>query len=63
MSPRVIQLPLSGRDRRHYVNELRKAELHYASVVKQADAAHVAAVTASTPARLRDLVYAAIHRR
>ena len=23
MSPRIIQLPLSGRDRRHYVRELR----------------------------------------
>jgi hypothetical protein len=26
MSPRIIQLPLSGRDRRHYVRELRAAE-------------------------------------
>jgi hypothetical protein len=26
MSPRIIQLPLSGRDRRHYVGELRAAE-------------------------------------
>jgi hypothetical protein len=26
MSPRIIQLPLSGRDRRHYVRELRLAE-------------------------------------
>jgi len=26
MSPRIIHLPLSGRDRRHYVRELRLAE-------------------------------------
>jgi hypothetical protein len=26
MSPRIIHLPLSGRDRRHYVRELRAAE-------------------------------------
>jgi len=43
MSPRVIQLPLSGRDRRHYVAELRKAEEAYRRHVQDAEAAHAAA--------------------
>jgi hypothetical protein len=43
MSPRVIQLPMSGRDRRHYVTQLRKAEQEYARLVRGADAAHAAA--------------------
>ncbi len=39
MSPRVIQLPMSGRDRRHYVRELRAAEqAHRALVVRCEDA-------------------------
>jgi hypothetical protein len=40
MSPRVIQLPLSGRDRRHYVVELRKAEDAHRSLVVRVDAAY-----------------------
>jgi hypothetical protein len=32
MSPRVIQLPMSGRDRRHYVQQLRAAEQEHARV-------------------------------
>jgi hypothetical protein len=43
MSPRVIQLPLSGRDRRHYVAELRKAEDAYRHQSAAAEAAHAAA--------------------
>lgn len=33
MSPRIIQLPMSGRDRRHYVTELRKAEAAHAALI------------------------------
>jgi hypothetical protein len=40
MSPRVIQLPFSGRDRRHYVAELRKAEDAHRSLVVRVDAAY-----------------------
>jgi hypothetical protein len=43
MSPRIIQLPLSGRDRRHYVTELRKAEQAYQRHTQEAAAAHAAA--------------------
>jgi hypothetical protein len=43
MSPRVIQLPLSGRDRRHYVAELRKAEDAHRRQSAAAEAAHAAA--------------------
>jgi hypothetical protein len=32
MSPRVIQLPMSGRDRRHYVQQLRAAERAHATL-------------------------------
>jgi hypothetical protein len=42
MSPRIIQLPLSGRDKRHYVGELRKAETAYGNVRRECDAAKVA---------------------
>lgn len=35
MSPRVIQLPMSGRDRRHYVRELRSAEQAHARITVQ----------------------------
>ena len=34
---------MSGRDRRHYVNELQKAEQQYATLVNAAEAAHAAA--------------------
>lgn len=36
MSPRVIQLPMSGRDRRHYAAELRKGEQAHRSLVERA---------------------------
>lgn len=39
MSPRIIQLPMSGRDRRHYVRELTRVEqMHYSLVRQVADA-------------------------
>ena len=39
MSPRIIQLPMSGCDRRHYVTELRKAEQAHARLVERTVAA------------------------
>jgi hypothetical protein len=43
MSPRVIQLPMSGRDRRHYVQQLRTAEqAHVAICARLKDAIAVA---------------------
>ena len=36
MSPRVIQIPMSGRDRRHYVTQLKVAEKAHASLAKRA---------------------------
>lgn len=35
MSPRFIQLPLSGRDRRHYVRELREAERAHTAICER----------------------------
>jgi hypothetical protein len=35
MSPRVIQLPMSGRDRKHYVRELRAAERAHAAICER----------------------------
>ena len=35
MSPRVIQIPLSGGDRKHYARQLRQAEQAHASLVKR----------------------------
>ena len=43
MSPRVIQIPLSGRDRRHYVRELKAAEKTHASLVKRVPEAQAVA--------------------
>lgn len=43
MSPRVIQLPMSGRDRRFYLHELRKGEDAHAAAVRGAAAAHAEA--------------------
>lgn len=40
MSPRVIQIPLSGRDRRHAVRELKRVEQLHARLVKQVAEAH-----------------------
>ncbi|CAM5400457.1 hypothetical protein AFEL58S_02027 [Afipia felis] len=43
MSPRVIHIPVSGRDRRNYARELRKGEEIHASLVRRvADANKVA---------------------
>lgn len=35
MSPRVIQIPMSGRDRRHYVQQLKAAEKAHAALAKR----------------------------
>jgi hypothetical protein len=43
MSPRVIQIPLSGRDRRHYVQQLKIAEREHASLAKRAPEAQLVA--------------------
>lgn len=43
MSPRVIQIPLSGRDRRHYVRELKAAEKVHASLAKRVPEAQIVA--------------------
>jgi hypothetical protein len=43
MSPRVIHIPLSGRDRRHYAAELRKGEDAYKRFTQEAKAAHASA--------------------
>jgi hypothetical protein len=43
MSPRIIQLPLSGLDRRHYARELKRAEELHASLVRRLPAAFSAA--------------------
>jgi hypothetical protein len=43
MSPRIIHLPMSGRDRRHYVRELRAAEQAHRSLIGQVEAAYRAA--------------------
>jgi hypothetical protein len=39
MSPRVIQLPLSGRDRRYYLNQLKKAEHAHRDLVSKLEGA------------------------
>jgi hypothetical protein len=54
MSPRIIHLPLSGRDRRNYVAELRKAEDAYRRYTWEADAAHQAADRALADAHRLD---------
>jgi hypothetical protein len=43
MSPRIIQLPLSGRDRRHYVRELRAAEQAHRDLPAKVEEAYRAA--------------------
>lgn len=40
MSPRVIQLPLSGGDRKYYVRELRAARTRYPNVLDRATEAY-----------------------
>lgn len=43
MSPRVIQLPMSGGDRKHYVRELKRAREAHARVLDQSiDAYNIA---------------------
>src|SRR5258706_15860560 len=43
MSPRIIHLPLSGRDRRHYVRELRLAEQAHRELPGRVEEAYRAA--------------------
>lgn len=43
MSPRVIQIPLSGRDRRYYVMQLKAAEKAHASLAKRVPQAQAVA--------------------
>jgi hypothetical protein len=43
MSPRIIHLPLSGRDRRHYVRELRLAEQAHRALPGRVEEAYRAA--------------------
>lgn len=43
MSPRIIQLPLSGRDRRAYVRELRRVEELHRDLVRNVAASYAAA--------------------
>jgi hypothetical protein len=43
MSPRIIQMPLSGGDRKAYVRELRQVEYKHAGLVKKIEAAYGAA--------------------
>jgi hypothetical protein len=43
MSPRIIQLPLSGRDRRHYVRESRAAEQAHRDLPARVEEAYRAA--------------------
>ena len=40
MSPRVIQMPLSGGDRKSFARELRRVEGQHAGIVKKVAAAH-----------------------
>jgi hypothetical protein len=40
---RILHTPLSGRDRRHYADELRKAENKYRRLTKEVETAHAAA--------------------
>ncbi|WP_157043603.1 hypothetical protein [Nitrobacter hamburgensis] len=53
MSPCVIQMPLSGGDRKHYARELRRVESLHAGLVKGVEAAHLPAPYSATlpPAR------------
>jgi hypothetical protein len=51
---RILHIPLSGRDRRHYANELRKAEREYERLTKEVAAAHAAADCALAEAHRLD---------
>lgn len=43
MSPRVIEIPLSGRDRRHFVTQLKAAEKAHAALAKRVPEAQLVA--------------------
>lgn len=43
MSPRVIHIPLSGRDRRYYARELRKGEAERARLIQRLEEARIVA--------------------
>lgn len=43
MSPRIIKMPLSGGDRKHFARELRRVEQRYASLLQKIPDAHRAA--------------------
>ena len=51
---RVLHIPLSGRDRRHYGNELRKAQREHERLTREAEAAHAAADRALAEAHRLD---------
>ena len=51
---RILHIPLSGRDRRHYAAELRKAETSYRDLLREAEAAHDAADRALAEAHRLD---------
>jgi hypothetical protein len=51
---RILHPPLSGRDRRHYAAELRKAEQAFARYSREAEAAHQAADRALAEAHRLD---------
>ena len=50
----VLHIPLSGRDRRHYGNELRKAQREHERLTRAAEAAHAAADRALAEAHRLD---------
>lgn len=43
MSPRIIHIPLSGRDRKHYVRELKRVEQMQQEMARKAESAYAAA--------------------
>jgi hypothetical protein len=43
MSPRIIRMPLSGGDRKHYARELARTERLHADLVRQTNAAYLTA--------------------
>lgn len=51
---RILHIPLSGRDRRHYAAELRKAENAYRQLKREAAAAHETADRALAEAHRLD---------
>jgi hypothetical protein len=51
---RILHIPLSGRDRRHYAAELRKAETAYRNLLRESEAAPAAADRALAEAHRLD---------